>query len=67
MSFEEDDFKLDFTQVPFQLISNYKTGNRDIWESFVGLAPKYYGQDNSFVTLLEKHKGIYPFVQINLP
>lgn len=49
------DSEVTIPQAPFQLITNYKTKNNDIWESFIGLAPKYYGHDNSFVTLLEKH------------
>jgi hypothetical protein len=44
---------------------SYKTSNQKIWESIIGLSPKFYGQDNSFVTLMEKHYGIEPFVQLD--
>lgn len=59
------DHELQFLASPFLLVSKYKTQNLEIWESFIGLAPEYYGLNNSFVTLMEKEYGIEPFVQLD--
>jgi hypothetical protein len=52
-------------RVPFYLVTNYKTSNRAVWESFIGLSPKKFGTEDSFVTQLQKYYGISPFANLD--